>query len=85
MSDPSPSAPAASVPEKRPWVRGSTAAATAVFLTVQQFAEAIQVDRNTVYKMIAAGTLPHLRAGRLVRIPRSALDTLATSFGGGRS
>lgn len=42
-------------------------------LTVEETAAVLRVDRKTVCKAIAAGELPSLRLGRVVRIPTSAL------------
>ena len=37
---------------------------------VRQF---LQVGRHTVYDLINRGDLPHIRFGKLIRIPKSAL------------
>lgn len=47
-----------------------------VYFTVQQVADALQVNRKTVREMVARGELPCVRVGRSLRIPRSALDNL---------
>ena len=48
--------------------------ASPAFLTVDECAELLRVDRKTVYTAIRAGRLPALRLGRLFRIARSDID-----------
>lgn len=43
-------------------------------LRVEQVAAELGVHRSTVFEMLRRGELPVLRIGRLVRIPRKALD-----------
>ena len=47
------------------------------FLNVSQVAEVLRISRALVYSMIARGDLKAVRCGRLVRIPREALEKLA--------
>jgi excisionase family DNA binding protein len=37
--------------------------------SVQEVAEALDVDHKTVRKEIAAGAIPHFKVGRLIKIP----------------
>ena len=46
----------------------------AELLRVEEVAAALGVHRSTVFEMLRHGELPVLRIGRLVRIPRKALD-----------
>lgn len=43
-------------------------------LRVEQVAAELGVHRSTVFEMLRRGELPVLRMGRLVRVPRKALD-----------
>jgi excisionase family DNA binding protein len=46
-------------------------------LTPREAAEAIGVDRETIYRMIRDGKLPAMRVGtRSLRIERAAVETL---------
>jgi excisionase family DNA binding protein len=36
----------------------------------------LRVDLRTVYGMIGRNELPQIRVGRVIRIPRNAVDTL---------
>lgn len=42
-------------------------------LTVQQAQEILQIGRNTLYRLIQCGKLPHIRIGRCIRIPKARL------------
>ena len=43
-------------------------------LTVPETAAFLDVSRDTVYRLIREGQLPHVRLGRLLRVPRTKLD-----------
>jgi excisionase family DNA binding protein len=58
------------VSEKEPQRAPSDAAA---MLTVQEAAAFLRVDRKTIHREIAAGRLPHIRLGRVIRIAREVL------------
>lgn len=45
-----------------------------VLLTVEEAAAMLRIGRNTAYELIARGELPHVRLGRLIRVPRHALE-----------
>ena len=47
----------------------------ALLLTVQEAAELLHISRNLAYELVALGGLPHIRLGRVIRIPRHALET----------
>ena len=44
-----------------------------VLLTVPQAAKLLQMSVNSVYNLIAQNLIPHVRFGKLIRIPRWAL------------
>ena len=43
-------------------------------LRAEEVARVLGIGRSKAYEMIARGELPSLRIGRLVRVPRHALD-----------
>jgi excisionase family DNA binding protein len=42
-------------------------------LTVEEAAEILRIGRNTCYELVRQGQIPHLRLGRLIRVPKHAL------------
>lgn len=46
----------------------------AQFLSVEEYAERLNVSPYTVYREIKKGTIPHVRVGKAIRIPLSALE-----------
>lgn len=44
-------------------------------LSVTEAAHLLGVGRNHLYDLIADGQIPHVRFGRLIKIPRSTLET----------
>jgi excisionase family DNA binding protein len=44
-------------------------------LTVNEYAQAMDVDPSTVRRWVKAGRVPVVRVGRTVRIPAAALET----------
>lgn len=46
----------------------------ALTLSVPEAAQLLGVGRNHLYEMVGSGEIPHLRFGRRIRIPRSALE-----------
>lgn len=53
-----------------------------VVLTVRQGAALLQVSENHLRNLIARGEVPHLRCGKLIRIPRwGLLQYIATASG----
>jgi excisionase family DNA binding protein len=47
--------------------------AVAAYLSVDEAAALLRVDRKTIHRAVAAGELPYLRLGRVIRIPTAAL------------
>src|SRR5579885_1401558 len=45
-----------------------------VLLKVSEVAALLRVSRNLVYELIAQGELPVIRLGRVIRVPRDALE-----------
>ena len=43
-------------------------------LTVPEAASMLRIGRNLAYELVARGELPALRLGRVIRIPRGALN-----------
>ena len=43
-------------------------------LTVPEAAQFLRISRNLAYDMIARGELPHIRLGRVIRVPHAALE-----------
>lgn len=51
-------------------------------LTVAELAHLLHVSRMTVYRMVRAGRIPHLRVGtRAIRFLRADVDALLASGG----
>lgn len=42
--------------------------------SVADAARAIGIGKNTMYELVAAGRVPHLRIGRSIRIPVASLQ-----------
>jgi excisionase family DNA binding protein len=53
-----------------------TAAGQPLVLTVEEAAALLRVSRGLAFAAVRAGTIPHLRIGRRILIPRSALYDL---------
>jgi excisionase family DNA binding protein len=51
-------------------------------LTVEEAARVLGVAKNTLYEAIQRGEVPHVRLGRLIRVPRHALEVLLKGQGG---
>lgn len=43
-------------------------------LRVEEVAPLLGIGRSKAYELVATGDLPALRIGRLIRVPRHALD-----------
>lgn len=43
------------------------------FLTAREAAPLLRVSKNTMYRLIANGDIPHVRIGRTIRIPAEAV------------
>jgi excisionase family DNA binding protein len=48
--------------------------------TVDEFAAAAGIHLNTAYARVADGTIPVIRMGRRILIPRAAMDQLITGI-----
>lgn len=48
---------------------------------VPEVAAYLRVDKAAVYEMIRDGALRHVRIGRLIRVPQSALDEFLAGHG----
>jgi excisionase family DNA binding protein len=46
-------------------------------MTVLEAAKMLRVDHKTLRKEIASGRVPHVRFGRVIRIPRQAIVDMA--------
>ena len=49
------------------------ASTTSEMLTVKEAAGLLRVNVKTIHKLLASGDLPHLRFGRVIRIPAHML------------
>ena len=45
-----------------------------LLLKVEQAAKLCQISRGLTYELIARGLLPHVRLGRVIRVPRLGLE-----------
>jgi excisionase family DNA binding protein len=45
-----------------------------LLLTVPETAKLLRISRNLAYELVARGELPAVRFGRVIRVPRDALD-----------
>ena len=45
-------------------------------LTVVEAAKVLRISRNLAYELVARGEIPSVRLGRIIRVPRSALDAI---------
>ena len=52
-------------------------------LRVDELACWADCGRGTIYEAIRCGTLPHVRVGRLVRVPRAGLQKWISTANGG--
>jgi excisionase family DNA binding protein len=43
---------------------------------VEEAAKVLGIGRNTAYKLIDEGQIPHLRLGKKIRIPKIAIDRM---------
>jgi excisionase family DNA binding protein len=52
-----------------------------LLLTVDEAAEVLRIGRNGAYAAVANGSLPSVRIGRTIRVPRDALALLIGADG----
>jgi excisionase family DNA binding protein len=43
------------------------------FLTVEEIRAYLRLGRSTIYELLRRGELPHVRFGRAIRVPKTAL------------
>ncbi len=43
-------------------------------LTVEEAAQVLGISRTTMYALVRSNLIPHLRFGRVLRLPKRALD-----------
>lgn len=53
------------------------------YLTIDEWRRIVRVGRSAAYEMVRRGDLPVLRVGRLLRIPRSAIEPTPLAGGNG--
>ncbi len=46
------------------------------FLRVEEFAALLDISKGTAYAMIQSGAAEAIRCGRLIRVPRAAVERL---------
>ena len=63
-------------PSGRVEQRDATHEAARATLTVEEAARLLGVGRNQGYEAVRAGTIPSLRIGRRLLVPKAALDRL---------
>ncbi len=51
-----------------------------LLLRPREVADLIGVSRTTAYELIAAGTIPSVRLGNLLRVPAAALEKLVAGI-----
>ena len=51
-----------------------TSGAGRLLLSVKEASELLGVGRGLVYEMVAQDQLPHVRLGRLIKLPRRGLE-----------
>lgn len=52
----------------------TTVANRSLLLTVTEAAQLLRISRNLAYELVAQGQLPHVRLGRVIRVPRHGLE-----------
>src|SRR5215207_2138834 len=54
--------------------RGGGGSAMSTFLTVREAAAVLRISKSKAYELVSSGEIPHVRFGKVVRIPKSWLD-----------
>jgi excisionase family DNA binding protein len=49
------------------------------YLSPEEFRAYMRIGRNAVYELLRQHEIPHVRLGRLIRIPKTALQQLRQS------
>ena len=52
-----------------------------LMLTVPEVARLLRISRGTAYQAVRTGQLPSIRLGRVIRVPRYALEKILTGGG----
>ena len=47
------------------------------FLSPEEFREYVGISRSTIYDLLRRDEIPHVKFGRCIRIPKSALQPIA--------
>lgn len=50
-------------------------------LTIPEVAKILRIGRTTAYEAVRTGQIPSLRFGRVIRVPRHALESLLSAQG----
>ncbi len=45
-------------------------------LTVEEAASYLEIGRNTAYRAVRDGSIPSIRIGRIIRVPKKALEDM---------
>ncbi len=56
----------------------TTSPTAPTWLTVSEVALRFHCSRDTIYRQIAQGAIPHVKLGQLVRVPARWVDQLET-------
>jgi len=65
-----------SAPKGREHARGACLEDFGAVLTVRDLAALLRVDKDSAYKLIHSGALAHIRCGRAIRIPKTAVENM---------
>ena len=57
-----------------------TTASLPLVLSVEEAAAVLRIGRGAAYALVRAGTLRCIRVGRIIRIPRSAIEEFIGSI-----
>ncbi|GAA5156664.1 hypothetical protein GCM10023321_32880 [Pseudonocardia eucalypti] len=68
-------------PEFGTGVGAQRPASGAELLTVAEVSNTLRVSKMTIYRMVHAGEIPHVRVGRSFRIPADAVRDILGSRG----
>ena len=52
-----------------------------LMLTVPEVARLLRISRGTAYQAVRTGQLPSIRFGRVIRVPKYALEKILTGSG----
>ena len=52
-----------------------------IVLTVDECADALRISRNLAYQLAREGSLPTIRLGRRILVPRQALERMLSEAG----